>query len=278
MIVVGNITVGGTGKTPLVIGLVQFLRANGWNPGIVSRGYGGTTIDQPQWVDKNSEPDQVGDEPVLMATRTECPIAVGANRVAAANMILDQSDCNLIVSDDGLQHYALHRDIEISVIDSQRRYGNGYCLPVGPLREPLSRLESVDLVVCNGGKRAGACSMLLRGDVALNLLDPNRKMSLNQFRSTDCHAVAGIGNPQRFFEHLRSFGLRCNEHRFPDHYEFDITDLQFTESSPVLMTEKDAVKCRSFAQENYWYVPVDAQLDDQFFEKLTNLLKRYKDG
>ncbi len=278
MIVVGNITVGGTGKTPLVIGMVQFLRANGWNPGIVSRGYGGTASNQPRWVDKNSNPDEVGDEPVLMAIRTECPIVVGTNRVLAANMILDRSDCNLIVSDDGLQHYALHRDIEIAVVDGQRRFGNGFCLPVGPLREPLSRLKSVDLVVCNGRKRAGEYSMLLWGDAAINLRDPNRKILLNQFRSMDCHALAGIGNPQRFFEHLRTAGLRCNEHRFPDHYEFGTADLQFADSLPVLMTEKDAVKCRPFAQDNYWYVPVDAELDDQFIEKLINLLRRNMNG
>ncbi len=278
VIVVGNISVGGTGKTPMVIWLMQKLRAEGWKPGIVSRGYGGTKIDRPQWVGKQSNPSEVGDEPVLMAIRTGCPIAVGSNRVLAAQMILDNSDCNLIVSDDGLQHYRMDRDIEIAVIDGQRRFGNGCSLPIGPLREPIDRLKSVDLIVSNGSASSGEYSMELQGNTAVNLYEPRRKIPLEQFSSDACHAVAGIGNPQRFFKHLRAFGVSCEEHEYPDHHEFCLDDFGFAGSSPLLMTEKDAVKCKSFAQANYWYVPVDAQLDQQFWYRLKNLLVKFIDG
>ena len=278
VIIVGNISVGGTGKTPMVIWLAQYLRAEGWKPGIVSRGYGGTAIDRPQWVEKQSNPGEVGDEPVLIAIRTACPVVVGSNRVQAAQMILDNSDCNLIVSDDGLQHYRLGRDIEIAVIDGQRRFGNGCCLPIGPLREPIGRLKSVDLIVSNGNSASGEYSMELQGNTAVNLFDPCCKIPLEQFSSQDCHAVAGIGNPRRFFDHLRAFGVSCEEHEYPDHHEFCFADFDFTGSSPLLMTEKDAVKCKSFARANFWFVPVDAHLDEQFGYRLKKLLVKSING
>ena len=261
VIVVGNISVGGTGKTPLVVWLVAYLRAAGWKPGIISRGYGGSSGDWPQRVTRDSDPNVVGDEPLLIIRRSGAPVAVGPDRIASARILLDQSECDLIISDDGLQHYALGRDIEVAVVDGQRRYGNGYCLPAGPLREPIDRLKSVDLIVCNGDLRKGELAMVLSGNIAVNLCNPGRKIALKEFNPTTCHAIAGIGNPQRFFDHLRGFGLQCDEHAFSDHYTYRREDLLFSDEAPILMTEKDAVKCESFGLDNCWYVPVDARPD-----------------
>lgn len=268
VIIVGNISVGGAGKTPLVTHLITLLRAAGYQPGIVSRGYGGQAIEWPRAVTADSDPHLVGDEPVLLAQRCDCPVVVGPDRVAAARKLLEFHDCNLIVSDDGLQHYPLQRDIEIAVVDGFRRLGNGACLPAGPLREPPSRLQQVDFVVGNGMARGAEFLMLLHGDRALNLEDPLISSTLSNFQQTTVHAVAGIGDPWRFFAHLRRAGLRLIEHPFPDHYQFRATDLQFREDLPVLMTEKDAVKCRGIAAANCWYVPVSAWLDPEFEEQL----------
>ncbi len=271
LIVVGNISVGGAGKTPLVARLVELLREAGYHPGVISRGYGGQSEEWPRHVVADSDPHQVGDEPVLLAQRCRCPVVVGPDRVAAAQALLASYACNVILSDDGLQHYRLRRDLEIAVVDGFRRMGNGACLPAGPLREPLSRLREVDFVVGNGAARGSEYLMCLRGDTAVNLADPYVSAALAGFRHSTIHAVAGIGDPGRFFDHLRQARLRILEHPFPDHHVFRPEDLHFPQDMPVLMTEKDAVKCRSFAPEGCWYVPVSAQLESAFE---ADLLKR----
>jgi tetraacyldisaccharide 4'-kinase len=277
VIVVGNITVGGTGKTPLIIWLAGFLKASGFKPGIISRGYGGQSESWPQRVTAGSEAKVVGDEALLIAEQTGCPMAVGPLRVDAANLLLKQTDCDVILSDDGLQHYALNRDIECAVIDGERRFGNGYCLPAGPLREPIERLNSVDFVIVNGEKYEDCeFSMQLIGDTAINLATGEQK-PLAEFNGVDCHALAGIGNPERFFKLLATAGLICTVKSFPDHYPFQRQDIEYADNKPVLMTEKDAVKCTAFAGESHWYVPVKAVPDPVFAEQLLNLLREKYD-
>lgn len=273
VIVVGNITVGGTGKTPLLIWLARMLKEQGYNPGIISRGYGGQAESWPQWVDADSTPEQVGDEAILIAKQTGCPMAAGPLRADAARLVLEKSGCDLILSDDGLQHYALERDVEIVVVDGERRFGNGHFLPAGPLREPIERLRSVDFIVVNGEKsEPEEFSMAIRGDTAVNLVSGQEK-PLQEFAATDCQALAGIGNPERFFKLLASAGLNCRTHSFPDHYRFQANDIALPGSGPVLMTEKDAVKCLSFANERHWYVPVQALPESGFAGRLLALLR-----
>lgn len=279
VIVVGNLTVGGSGKTPFVIWLAGQLHAAGYWPGIVSRGYGGKARHWPQQVRPDSDPAVVGDEAVLIARRTGCPMAVGPDRVAACHALLKYHDCDIIISDDGLQHYALQRDLEVVIIDGTRRFGNGFCLPAGPLREPPSRLKTVDLVVLNGGfPRTGEVLMELEGSTLHNPADPERCQPLAALRGETVHAVAGIGNPGRFFARLREAGLRVREHPFPDHHRYVAADLQFGDEAPVVMTEKDAVKCQRYAREHHWYLPVSARLESGFAAHLLHLLKRKTHG
>lgn len=273
VIVVGNISVGGTGKTPLVVWLVDFLRREGYRPGIISRGYGGSARNWPQQVRRDSDPRVVGDEPVLLAQRCHCPIAVGPDRVAAARALLEHTDCNIIVSDDGMQHYHLERDLEIAVVDGVRRFGNGHCLPAGPLREPRSRLESVDLVVVNGIPGKGEFGMNLQGDKLCNLVRPEVTRKPEDFSGGKVHGIAGIGNPKRFFDSLRKMGMEVIEHPFADHHPYVQSDICFDDGLPVIMTEKDAVKCRRHATNNHWTLPVTAKLDDVFEHRLKLLLK-----
>jgi len=278
VIVVGNLSVGGTGKTPLVVWLVEFLRKAGYRPGVISRGYGGSTLQGPVAVESESDPRIVGDEPLLIARRTGRPVMVFPERAVAGRSLLERTDCDIVISDDGLQHYALARDVEIAVIDGERRFGNGRCLPAGPLREPLERLGEVDLVVCQGRPQSGEFGMTLAGDHAVNLLDQTLKKPLADFAGAKLRAIAGIGNPERFFAHLRDLDLEFEETAFPDHHPYRREDIGFGDDAPVLMTEKDAVKCRSIAGERHWYVPVDAHLPPEFGEKLLNLLKAKCDG
>lgn len=268
VIVVGNLTVGGSGKTPLVIRLIELLHEADHRPGIISRGYKGRAQEWPRSVGPDSDPNEVGDEPVLLAQRCHCPVVVGPDRVAAAQALLKTHDCDVIVSDDGLQHYRLKRDLEIAVIDGNRRLGNGFCLPAGPLREPPRRLRSVDFVVGNGAVRDGEYLMKLEGERAVNLTDTSITCSLASFRSSPVHAVAGIGNPSRFFRYLQERGIRTVEHPFPDHHSFVGSDLDFGDDLPLLMTEKDAVKCRKLAWDACWYVPVRARLDADLERRL----------
>ncbi|MGH8042309.1 MAG: tetraacyldisaccharide 4'-kinase [Rudaea sp.] len=266
VVVVGNITVGGTGKTPMTIALIAALRARGFRPGVISRGYGGSAR-VPQIVSADADPAQVGDEPVLIARATGVPVAIGRDRAAAARLLLQVDGIDLVIADDGLQHYKLCSNVEICVIDGERRSGNGRLLPAGPLREPGARLESVDFRVCNGGVRqSGEYPMRLIGDLAVALLDETRKQPLHAFTGRRVHAVAAIGNPQRFFMQLCAAGIDVVEHTFADHHAFAASDLQFADDLPVLMTEKDAVKCRAFANPQHWYVPVRAELPPAFFD------------
>jgi tetraacyldisaccharide 4'-kinase len=272
VIVVGNITVGGTGKTPLVIWLVNRLQQAGYRPGVASRGYGGAATRWPQAVNGNSDPYLVGDEPVLIARRTLCPVVVGPRRALAAKMLMAEHNCDVVVCDDGLQHYSLDRDIEIVVVDAARRLGNGRCLPAGPLRERSSRLQTVDMVIVNGGNKDNECNMQLVGERANQLRDPGVNRELRYWDGKTVHGVAGIGNPDRFFAQLRAHGHVVVEHAFPDHHDFQADDLRFGDELPVMMTEKDAVKCRAFARSNHWYVPVEASLNMRGEYQLQQLL------
>jgi tetraacyldisaccharide 4'-kinase len=267
VIVVGNLTAGGSGKTPLVIALVDALRGRGHKPGVVSRGYGGTQRD-PLLLDDVPLPEQVGDEPCLIRRRTGAPVAVGRDRARAA-ALLRARGVDVVIADDGLQHPALARDVEICVIDGQRRFGNGRLLPAGPLREPLSRLDDIPLRVCNGGApQAGETSMRLVGDVAVPVARTAATRPLESFAGQRVHAVAAIGNPDRFFSGLRAHGIEVTPHAFPDHHAFVAGDLAFGDGLPVLMTEKDAVKCTRFATPDFWCVPVRAELQTAFFDRV----------
>ncbi len=272
VIVVGNISVGGTGKTPMVAWLVDVLRTAGWKPGIVSRGYGGKADHWPQAVAAESDPAQVGDEPVLLARRCECPMSVGPDRVAAARALIQAGTCDVIVADDGLQHFALERDLEIAVVDGSRRFGNGRCLPAGPLRERARRLDQVDFVVSNGPGARLEYVMRLEGEQAVALDGSGRAKPLQAFCDGPVHAVAGIGYPPRFFSHLRRCGLQLIEHPFPDHHAFSARDLDFGDQLPVLMTEKDGVKCKALAASYHWQVPVRAVLDSRLAARILERL------
>ncbi len=269
VIVVGNITVGGSGKTPLTLWLAQQLIDSGWHPGIISRGHGGTA-QSPLAVHASSSPDEAGDEAVLMAQRKLCPVWIGRDRVGVARALLQaHPECDIVLSDDGLQHYRLQRDFEIAVVDGTRRFGNGFLLPAGPLREPLSRLAQVDAVVVNGGMATkGQHSMQLHGESFYNLLNPNTTAQAAEFFGQRLHAIAGIGHPQRFFTHLSHLGLKAQAHPFPDHHRFAPTDLDYTDADAILMTEKDAVKCTAFANEKCWVLRVDAQLDSLLTQQI----------
>ncbi|MCC7410724.1 MAG: tetraacyldisaccharide 4'-kinase [Gammaproteobacteria bacterium] len=278
VIVVGNLSVGGTGKTPLVIWLSQFLRGHGYSPGVVSRGYGGSARNWPQQVRPDSDPYSVGDEPVLLARRTACPVAAGPDRVEAAAALIEHCDCDIIIADDGLQHYALGRDVEIAVIDGVRRFGNGQLLPAGPLRESPARLDKTDLVVANGLAGRGEFAMKYVAGALCSLDDPWRQVELRNLQTREVHAVAGIGNPENFFAMLRAHGLRVHVHAFPDHHRFRAADVQFDDDRPVIMTEKDAVKCHRFATPAHWYLPVSASLPQVFEHRLLSLLEKIDHG
>ncbi len=272
VIVVGNISVGGTGKTPLVIWIARLLVSRGLRPGIISRGYRGRAKKWPQQVRPDSDPVMVGDEPVLLARETRCPVAADPDRLRAARSLLAHAECDVIISDDGLQHLALGRDVEIAVIDGVRRHGNRRCLPAGPLREPVSRLDSVDLVVVNGGGIAGEFDMRMSTGDARCLADETLTRPLDTFKVGPVHAVCGIGYPQRFFDTLERAGLGLVRHQFPDHHDFAAADIDFNDELPVLMTEKDAVKCRRFADSRHWCIPVQAELPAAFGRQLLSLL------
>ncbi|BAZ94197.1 tetraacyldisaccharide 4'-kinase [Thiohalobacter thiocyanaticus] len=274
VIVVGNITAGGTGKTPLIAWLAARLREQGYRPGIIARGYGGRARHWPQQVRPDSDPRTVGDEPVLLARRTGCPMAVGPDRVAAARALLQHSDCDILISDDGLQHYALARDIEIAVVDGDRRYGNGLCLPAGPLREPRSRLQEVDLIVCHGTPGRGEFGMHYVAGQLINVHDHEQRLDPDQLRGRQVDAVAGIGHPERFYRLLERQGLNCRKQRsFRDHHAYSETDFDFADAhTPVVMTEKDAVKCERLARDNLWYLPIQAELDPRMESRLQRLL------
>ncbi|HEY4145620.1 tetraacyldisaccharide 4'-kinase [Pinirhizobacter sp.] len=270
VIVVGNITAGGTGKTPLTLAIVDELRARGMKPGVVSRGYGGSQV-EPALLPEGATARQYGDEPALMR-QAGALVAVGRDRPAAARLLVEHG-CDVVVADDGLQHLRLARDVEICVIDGARRFGNGRLLPAGPLREPVTRLATVDFVVCNGGTPwAHEIPMSLTGNEAQSLVDSSRHLLLEYFRGRVVHAVAGIGNPGRFFQGLRKRGIEVIEHPFPDHHDFIPGDIVFGDGHPVLMTTKDGMKCRAFATPEVFVVPVTAHCPGSFYDRLVGLI------
>ncbi|PCH85163.1 MAG: tetraacyldisaccharide 4'-kinase [Piscirickettsiaceae bacterium] len=278
VIIVGNITVGGTGKTPLVIWLAQLLEKAGYCPGIISRGYKGIASSWPQQAREDSDSRVVGDEAKILAKRAGCPVAVGPNRTESAQALIERHGCDVIISDDGLQHYAIQRDIEIAIVDGERRYGNGFLLPAGPLREPVERLSSVDLVVCNGLASSGEFPLRVEGKIAVNVRDETLTRPLDEFKGQTVHAVAGLGNPSRFFSHLKKFGILFEPHIFPDHFAYISSDISFADDKLVMMTEKDAVKCTDIANDNCWYVPIRAQMTEKFGLTVLSLLQKSTHG
>lgn len=292
VIVVGNITVGGTGKTPMVVYLIEQLRAHGYKPGVISRGYSGKAQSYPLFVNANTSVHESGDEPALIVGRTSVPLCVGANRRLAIELLLKQADVDIVISDDGLQHLALQRDIELCLVDQTRKQSNHFLLPAGPYREILSRLQSVDFVIRHQAindslnHAADRTTDKIQTDNFVMTLVPQKPMALltlahNQDSSgveteldatNGVHAVAGIGHPQRFFNSCEALGLLIDQHAFDDHHQFSLSDISFADNKPVLMTEKDAVKCAKFATDKHWYLPVNAKLSEQFIPKLLNAL------
>lgn len=268
VIVVGNVTVGGTGKTPMVIWLADFLKAHGFEVGIVSRGVGGIKHKLPYAVQETDAPHQVGDEALLLKRKTNRPLVIGSDRVKACAFLLKHYPCNIIISDDGLQHYALARDIEIVMVDAKRQFGNRQLLPVGPLREKVSRIKQADFVVENGGQSRYHMKMVLQHFVSLTSGEILKTLPQQKW-----HALAGIGHPERFFTLLREQGLDILPHVFPDHHLYKSDDLNFKEKYPLVMTEKDAVKCRTFADQMYWFASVDTKLSVAFQEDLLAKIK-----
>jgi len=296
LIVVGNISVGGTGKTPLIVYLARQLLYAGFRPGIVSRGYGSKAPSYPFHVLKDSPVKHSGDEALLIARNTECPVVIDADRTAAVKSLEQHYDCNVILSDDGMQHYAMARNIEIAVLDGRRGFGNGKLLPAGPLREKPERLDEVDYIICNGESslsfKQPAYVMTLKPRHLCHLLSgeifpmPHVIEEMAKSREADAggdksvpkhkvHAIAGIGNPERFFSSLCDCGFDIISHVFDDHHAYTLEDINFDDDHEVIMTEKDAVKCMDFARKIDWYLRVDAVIDEEFIESLLSKLKTF---
>ncbi|THB74090.1 MAG: tetraacyldisaccharide 4'-kinase [Gammaproteobacteria bacterium] len=267
IVIVGNIYVGGTGKTPIVVHIVNLLKKRGYNPAVISRGYG-VKVDIPKEVGNGSSTKQVGDEPMLIYNNCNVPIVVGPDRNASVEYILQKCDCDIIISDDGLQHYALNRDIEIVVFDGQKGLGNGFLLPAGPLREPFDRINRADFTLINGNSSyLKGTSFFLEIEHAVNMVC-GETVDLKQFSIKagigKVHAVAGIGNPERFFAQLEQFGLEVIRHEYDDHYPYSEHNLDFVDGYPVVMTEKDAVKCMKFAKDDWWMIPASVRFSGDF--------------
>ena len=273
VVVVGNLTVGGTGKTPLVLWLVERLSRAGWRPGIATRGHGGRAVGELRRLRHDDDPRDVGDEPLMLLRRSGAPVVAAPRRLRAARCLAEECGCDVVVCDDGLQHLALHRDVEIAVIDGVRRLGNGRCLPAGPLREPAARLEQVDFRVVNGGEpRGDEVPMTLVPGALTPLAGEGVPQPLSALAGERVHAVAGIGNPERFFAMLEQAGLVVERHAFADHHAFVAEDLRFAGAGRVLMTEKDAVKCSGFAPPGAMFLPVTASLPESFGQRVLHLI------
>ncbi len=268
VVVVGNITVGGSGKTPIVIALAMHFKQQGKVVGVVSRGYGKRYKGKTSiLIGKKTNTRQAGDEPVLIYQQTGVPVMVNKNRAQAVQDLINQYQVDMIISDDGLQHYAMGRMIEIAVVDGKRRFGNGFFLPAGPLREPVSRLKNVDFIINNGAQHAGEHTSKLTPKSFVNL-STGAVQPLDFFEKIACHAVAGIGHPQRYFDTLSELGVLVEPHAFLDHYDFTQKDFNFTQDYPIIMTAKGCVKCKQFATKQMWYLHAEAELSDDFLEKL----------
>ena len=300
VIVVCNMTVGGTGKTPLVIALVKFFSEQGFRPGVICRGYKSEPDHWPRAVQADSSPNEVGDEAMMIFERCNVPVLIGPERAASAKQLVQQYHCDLVISDDGFAHFGLKRDIDIVVVDGQRRFGNGWCLPAGPLREPLDKIRRAHMVVVNDApithdQNASArprhtiphpqvfsMSMIMGDARLITTRDAQAEFRpVSDFRGKTVHAIAGIGNPDRFFNQLRHHGFKIIEHPFADHHDFRASDLDFDDDFDIVMTDKDAVKCRSFVQDRnqshdhrrrVWSIPVDADIVPSFFDALTKTL------
>ncbi len=297
VIVIGNITVGGNGKTPLIIYLLEELKRRGYTPGVVSRGYG---AENPQLkkgnvlsVDVVNEAEMYGDEPWMIAKKTKSPVVVGIKRAQAAEYLVNKFACDIVLSDDGLQHYAMSRDIEICVVDTSKLFGNGLCLPAGPLREPVSRLKEVNYIIYHqtGGENNNDQEIHMQLDFdqiysldsflpadGFTLVEGSKeKLIISELKNKTFHAVAGIANPKRFFNQLRNYGLNVIEHPFADHHQFIQADFEFAGDYPVIMTEKDAVKCYSFGLNDCFYISVKATLSidlvGSIIDKIPSLTK-----
>lgn len=273
VIVVGNITVGGTGKTPFLIWLAGQCRKRGLKTGIITRGYKGAHTTAVAEVGTDSRVEEVGDEALLLARKTACPVVVAADRGRALAWLEQSIRPDVVLSDDGLQHYAMGRDFEIAVIDGERGFGNGRCLPAGPLREPPSRLQSCDLVVRNGHGDPHSPGFQMEPEELLALNSRKRRKPLQEFNGRTVHAVAGVGNPGRFFRMLRQAGLDVIEHAFPDHHAYVRADLEFGDDAPILMTEKDAVKCETFLDSDIWYLPIIVQANAALEQRISTLVE-----
>jgi len=282
VVIVGNITVGGNGKTPLVIWLADKLKQSGYRPGIISRGYGGQAKKWPQQVRPDSDPLIVGDEAIVISRRTACPMAVGPDRVETGRALVKYSNCDIVISDDGMQHYRLKRNIEIAVVNAYTQFGNELCLPAGPLREPIKRLDKVNFIVTNGSlnesdknklKVKTEYNMQYEGNELHALHDEKNIVSLSDFKNKKVHVVTAIANPERFFETLKSFGIEIVEHVYIDHYIFSESDLSFSDELPVIMTEKDSVKCRRFKIKNCWYLPITCKISNSLELNILNKLE-----
>ena len=283
VIVVGNIAVGGSGKTPFAIWLAQALTHLGYHPGIITRGYGGKSTHWPLLITSQTDPHMAGDEAVLLASRTRVPVCAAPDRVKAAHCLLRHSNVDVIISDDGLQHYRLGRDVSVILLGGAGWQGNGWRLPAGPLRESKQHLREADLVICKSvtdpgpaSPEASAFPMRLTLEDAVNLMDESR-LPLVKFAGQRVHAVAGIGQPQQFFASLAHRGLQVDGHALPDHAPLSGSDLNFADGLPVLMTEKDAIKCRGRRLPNCWYVPATAEFTGQDADRiLTTIRQRLK--
>ncbi len=272
VIVVGNITVGGTGKSPMVGWLAELLQAQGFKPGIISRGYKGSLNSTPTLLNDQHTAQEVGDEPLMLFHRLQIPIVICRDRVKAGEYLIEQTDCNMIISDDGLQHYALDRDMEIIMVDGNRRFGNEMCLPAGPLRELKSRCETTPWIVYTQDD-----------SMPYNLhLDPEfltrteREQPLTSLKGRTVHAVAGIGNPERFFSLLRRLGATVIPHPMPDHHCYTESDLQFDDDHWVVMTSKDCVKCKKMMGDNVYVLQVKAILSEELTKDLTQAVQHIK--
>jgi len=271
VIVIGNLTVGGTGKTPLVIWICNHLKKLGYNPGVVMRGYGGSATSWPQQVRPDSDPSIVGDEAVVIAAETGCPVCASPDRADAARALLQHESCDVIISDDGLQHYALARDIEIVVIDGERRFGNGLLLPAGPLRESVNRLKQADFIIVNGNcSDTEHCMQQAPGEL-INL-KTGETMELDALSGKLVHLVSGIGNPKRFIDMVKGAGVETDERLFPDHHDYEQKDLVFDDDLPVVMTAKDAVKIRPFADRRFWYLKLQVKPSANFIHQVVTAL------
>ena len=293
VIVVGNISVGGTGKSPLTVWLIEQLRANGFKPGVVSRGYGGSSDVYPYFVTETDSPDTVGDEPLMIHLRTGAPVVVDPNRANAVKHLLGQADIDVVISDDGLQHYGLSRTVELVVVDGKRGVGNGHLLPMGPLREPVARLSAADAVVVNSAdgnnalpftQEAPCFSMeIVPGDLVCFNSESQALLDGSQLGKSDkerglpinVEALAGIGNPQRFFNTLDQLGIAHRPNVFPDHHDYSAQDLEKLQPNFILTTEKDAVKLRQFSHILGAYLPVSAQVQGGLIDVILQRLNQF---